>query len=179
MGVVGAVYLMAIFLGSAGSSLPDDLLPRPFRYFTQVACLFPNAARFSVEYRVSAFSCSDGQFVEFDHRPHFPMRPDDKENRFHRVGHFYRRNNQVMTALEDYLVERHNATVASGRSSGDGVDGPIGGILVMSLRIPLPEPGARADRFRSRPLAEVPRDWKKYWHITPADRRQQRCEQAP
>jgi hypothetical protein len=173
--MAGAVYLAAIFLGSAGSSLPRNTLPRPLLYFTQVACLFPHAATHSIDYRAAAYSCSERRFQELDYRSYFPLHPDDKENRYQRLAHFYRNNRRAMQALDAYLVERHNAEVERGESPGDGIDSRIGGILVVSLRIPLPEPGTRVDRYTRTPLAEVPSDWRKHWYRTPRSRRDERC----
>ena len=178
-GTAGAVYLAAILVGSAGSSLPDKLLPRPVRYFSQVACLFPHAATHSIDYRASAYSCDKRQFQEIDHRPYFPIRPDDKENRFYRLGHFYRQNRPVMQALEEYLVGAHNAQIRLGKDPGDGVDGQIGGIRLTSLRIELPAPGTRVERYTARPLDDYPSEWRKHWYWTPRARCTERCSQAP
>lgn len=175
VGIAGTLYLGAIFLGSAGSSVPQEYLPRPLLYFTQVACLFPRAATHSIEYRAAAYSCREGRFQELDYREYFPLHPDDKENRFHRLAHFYRRNREVMQALDEHLVEEHNARVGRGDKDGDGIDGRIGGILVMSLRIPLPAPGAEVSRFTRTPLTETPREWRKSWYRTPRSRRAERC----
>lgn len=172
--VAAGAYLLAIFLGSIGSSLPRKTLPAPLLYFSQVACLFPHAARMTIEYRATGYSCEERRFRELDHRPYFPIHPDDKENRYHRVAHFYRRNKQVMNALDEHLVERHNSR-AGLAPSVDGLHGAIGGIEVMSLRIPLPQPGTKVERYEQRPLADLPRDWRKYWYRTPKARREQRC----
>ncbi|HUH04810.1 MAG TPA: hypothetical protein VML75_22590 [Kofleriaceae bacterium] len=175
VGVAGAVYLSAMFLNSAGSSLPRDHLPRPVLYFPQVACLFPSAALRSIDHRVAGYSCRDRRFHELDHREYFPIRPDDKENRFQRLVHFYRSNAPVMNALDEHLVERHNARVERGQDPGDGIEGPIGGILVVSLRVPLPEPGTRVDQAYRTPLMEAPREWRKPRYRTPKELRAQRC----
>ena len=172
---VAGCYLAAIFLGSLGSSLPRDLLPRSFLYFTQVACLFPHAATHTIEYRAAGFSCKEGKFQELDDREYFPIHADDKESRFHRVGHFYRSNHTVMAALDRHLVQRHNEHVERGNEATDGIEGRIGGILVMSLRIPLPAPGTVAPRFTRTPLLEIPRDWRKAWYRTPETRRREVC----
>jgi len=173
--IAGAVYLAAIFAGSAGSALPEQTLPRPLLYFTQVACLFPQAATHSIEYRVTAYSCRDRRFRELDYRTYFPIHPDDKENRYQRLAHFHRRNLRVMQALDEHLGERHNARVVRGESPGDGIDGPIGGIMVMSLRIPFQEPGGRVGRYAHVPLAKIPPEWRKYWYTTRIKQREARC----
>jgi hypothetical protein len=179
IGVAGGVYLAAILLGGAGSAIPRRL-PGPLLYFTQVACLFPYAATHAIDYRAAAYSCRPRRFVELDYRVYFPLRPDDKENRFHRLARFYRRNARVMRALDDYLVDRHNARVEGGESPGDGIEGRIGGVLVLSLRIPFAEPGTRIERQPRTPLADTPRTWRKRWYRTPRDRRDERCaREAP
>jgi hypothetical protein len=178
LGAVAGVYLMTIILGSAGSSFPGDVLPRSLRYLTQIACLFPRAATHTIEYHAVAYSCRDQRFRELDHRRYFPIHPDDKENRFERLVYFYRRNTRVMEALDEHLVERHNALVARGEDPGDGIEGPIGGILVMSLRIPLPEGSSAVERYQRKPASEQPREWRKRWYRTPRDRRVERCAGA-
>lgn len=176
LAALAAIFLGAVFLGSAGSSLPREMLPAPVLYYTQVACLFPRAATHTIEYRLSAFSCEQGQFLELDYRPYFPLHPDDKENRFHRLGHFYRRHLQVMRTLEDHIVERHNQQTPGGAVPPDGLAGPIGGILVSSLRIPLPEVGERLDRYTPVRATDVPPEWRRAWYRTPLARAQERCE---
>jgi hypothetical protein len=178
LGVVGALYLVAIFLGSSGSSLPRELLPRPALYFSQVACLFPRAATHSIEYRAAAFSCEERRDREIDARVYFPMRPDDKENRFHRLGHFHRRDPRVMSALDEHLVREHNARVLEGSSPGDWIEGPIGGIALMSLRIPLPAPGDEVPRYAPVGYREVPAEWRKYWYRTGRPQIEARCAEA-
>ena len=48
-------------------------------------------------------------------RPYFRIDADNKENRFQRALQFYRKNRNVMRALEDFIVARHNATGATHR----------------------------------------------------------------
>lgn len=174
-----ALYIAAVVARNAGCSTPDSVLPKPALYLTQIACLFPHASVYSIDYRVSGYSCHEGRYRELDYRTYFPIHPDDKENRFQRVGHFYRSHPVVMKALDEYLVERHNQRVATGGGAGDGIDGPIGSILVQSLRIPFPEPGTRIERYEAKPLSEIPRDWRKAWYATPSQLRSARCEAAP
>lgn len=175
--MVALGYLVSIFLNSAGSRLPREVLPRPALYFAQVACLFPKAAVVSIEYRVEGFSCTQQSFVPFDHRPYFPLHPNDKENRLHRAAHFYRRNAQVMKELEAYLIQQHNARPPSQRAAAQLQD-PIGGIQLMSLRIPFPDPGSRVERYHYDPVASVPREFRKHWYRTPKARRSQYCGEA-
>lgn len=171
----GVLYLSAIVLGSAGSALPRRVLPRPVLFCSQVACLFPHAARVSIDYRVLAYSCEARRWQELDHRPYFPIRHDDKESRFHRVAHFYRRNRKTMQALEAYLVSRHNER-ASANNPSDGAAGRIGGIALFSLRVPFPRRGGRVDRYRRTAFRDHPRERRKRWYITPSSRRHELCE---
>ncbi len=173
--VVAVTYLIVLGLSNTGLKV-SEWLPPVLRYFSQIACLFPDAAEFGIEYRVEAWSCSDRRWVELDYRPDFPMRSEDKENRFQRVGHFYRSNLPVMQALDAYLVERRNARAARGDDKG----GKIGGIQIVGLRIPFPAPGQAVERFRWRPLSEYPHEYRKEWYRTGRTRRRERCgEDSP
>src|SRR5262245_46645405 len=162
-----------MFAGSAGSRAPDRMLPAPVRFFTEAACLFPHAAEMAIEYRADVWSCRGQRVVPFDPRLDFPIRADDKESRFQRVGHFYRSNAKVMMAFEDYLVTRHNR-----RGNADDVaSGPIGGIRYQSLEIPLPPVGEPTARYEYHPLAPPPEGViAKTFFQTPQKRRAQRCE---
>lgn len=174
---LGAAYIAFIFLGSAGSSLPRDLLPRPALHLTQIACLFPRAAAFQIEYRLAAFDCAEGRFRELDTRAHFPIRAGDKEGSFHRLGHFYRRHPEVMQAFDDFIVGAHNSLIAERGDAGDGIPNPIGGVLLFSLRIPLPQPGEETPRFRHISLDESEPEWRKPWYQTRRALREARCEE--
>src|SRR5580693_9476133 len=123
--VVAPIYLVCIWLDSAGCSLPSDVLPRVANYFVQVAALFPYAAMTSIDYRAEGYICETGEWAELDTRPYFPIDPDDKENRFSRVMHFFRDNRPTMQALDAYLVNSH----ASGKQL-DGIppDWALGGV---------------------------------------------------
>jgi hypothetical protein len=150
---VAGAYLLGVWLDGSGSTLPSRVLPRVANYFLQVAALFPKAATMSIDYRAEAWVCADKKWEELDTRPYFPIDPDDKENRFQRVMHFFREDRTTMRALDAYLVDRH--------TSGKGLDGidalkPLGGVRMLSLRIPLPSPGEPLARSRRGPLADVP-----------------------
>jgi hypothetical protein len=169
--VVAATYLGSIWLDEVGSNLHRRLLPDTLTYFTQVAGLFPNAAVAAIEYRVEGWDCADRRWKEIDARPDFPMDADNKENRFYRVMHFFRQSRPVMHALDEFLVERHNAR------AGSGVEevGLIGGIRTLSIRVPLPEPGRKIQPYARLPAASYPEDQHHHWYWTPMSRREERC----
>jgi hypothetical protein len=164
--VIGALYIGAMFLEGSGSTL-DRTIPRPLLFFCQIAKLFPHAATFSIEYRAQGYTCA-GRVLELDVRPFFPIHADDKENRFDRAMFFYRQDRTVMQALETYVMREHN------RSDPD----KIGGVVFMSLRIPLPAPGSKFDRYQQKPLADYPSDYRKVWYATPHDKVLQRCREG-
>jgi hypothetical protein len=169
---VACLYLVGIWLSGTGSTLPSSLLPRAANYFVQVAALFPFAATASIEYRAEAWVCADHDWEEIDTEAYFPLDPDDKENRFQRVMHFYRENEPTMHALDEYLVEEHRA----GRHpDGIPLDRAIGGVRMCSLRIPIPKPGDPLERFRRLPLSEYPADERHYFYHSPKSTLARRC----
>src|SRR5437660_1207462 len=97
-------YLGALWLDAVGSAVPD-VLPRPARFFVQVAQLFPHAAQQIIEWHVKGYRCAAGRFEELDVRPYFPIRADDKENRFDRAMFFYFKNPSVQRALDQYIAQ--------------------------------------------------------------------------
>jgi hypothetical protein len=169
---LGALYLAGVWLEAVGSSLPGEILPRTPHYFLQIAALFPRAAINVIDYRAEAWLCGDHEWQEIDTRAYFPLDPDDKENRFQRVMHFLRDNRPTMNALDQYVVDGH----ARG-SLSDGIPGTtqIGGVRVLSLRLPLPEPGSAITPMQRRPLAEYPEAVRKAWYWTKASKRAERC----
>ena len=170
--ILAAAYLTGVWLDGAGSAIPARVLPRTANYFVQVAALFPRAAVASIDYRAEGFVCSEGAWIELDTRPYFPIDPDDKENRFNRVMHFFRENRPTMTALDSYLVDRHNAG-----ASEDGIprDRSIGGVRLLSLRVPIPSPGDRLERASRRPLSHYPEAERQVFYHTPRSRLSERC----
>jgi len=170
-GAVGVLYLASLVTGSFPRS-KDPLgshLPATFVHFAQAAGLFPNAAEAIIDYRLEVWSCRARAFQELDTRVYFPMRPDDKENRFERLGFFYRHDAKVLSTLDEWLAAAHD-----GPHVPDGVDGPIGGIRLSSLRLPVP-PHGEIERWNPRPLTELPASVKKRWYETPPAVRDQRC----
>ncbi len=171
---LAVVYL---FLLGISTTSDESALPGAVSFFTQVAKLFPDAAPYAFDYRVEAWSCTDKKFVELDYRPYFPLRPDDKENRFQRIGYFYisRASRDVAKVFEDlnaYLMTRHN----SGAVVDDGVAGKIGGIRLLDVRIPVPPPGGAIQRWQWHPLDGYPAEYeRKIWYYTPQSQRDKNC----
>jgi hypothetical protein len=168
---LAGAFLLAMVAATAGWNGLMKARPGPARYFTQLACLFPDASELAIEYRAEAWSCARRRWEEIDPRPHFPLHASDKESRFQRVGFFYRSNDKVMRALEDYVRGRHNGAGAP----ADGLDGPIGGLRLLSLRTPFPPPGGDLQRWHWKPLADFPDEQRKYWYWTPPRRREAQC----
>jgi hypothetical protein len=168
-GALAGLYLLALVLGTSGHDVLGPHLPETFEHFVRVPCLFPHAATDVIDYRLAAWSCTERQFRELDVRPYFPMHEDDKENRFQRLGFFFRRDAKVLGALDDWLTAAHD-----GPHADDGLSGPIGGIQLFSLRLPVPALGEMA-RWARPPLAELPDTVKKEWYRTVADLRAKRC----
>jgi hypothetical protein len=171
-----AVYIGSIWFDSFWGVLPDRLLPHSLRYFTQVAKLFPKAADDTIEYRAEVYDCARGQFIDYDVRPLFPIHPDDDECPFHRAMFFYRRENRVMAALDDYITSAHNRRVAAGIEAPVG---RIGGVLLRSIRVPIPEVGSTIERYQRKPASSFPKDWRPIWYITAPERREARCGVSP
>lgn len=161
------VYLAGVWLDAVGAPVAD-VVPRPLFYFMQVSRLFPYAVDLVTEYRVEAYVCADRRWSELDVRPFFPLRANDKENRFERAMFFYRHSAPVMKALDEYLV-------AANDRAGQP---PIGGVLLLSLRIPIPAPGEAVERYERKPLGEYPAAYRKYWYRTSLEEVHARCDGA-
>jgi hypothetical protein len=172
--LLAGAYLVGLWLDGIGCEVPR-ILPRPAEYFLQVAALFPDAATAASEYRAEGWICGEQRWQELDPRPYFPLDPDDKENRFQRAMQFFRDEPVVTRALDDYLVERHDAGLHD-----DGIprDRPIGGVRLLVVRVPIPKPGTPIERFERRPLAEIAKDERKILYRTPRTRLEQRCGPA-
>jgi hypothetical protein len=170
--VIAGAYLAGVWLDGVGSTLPSHVFPRVANYFFQVAALFPRAATMSIDYRAEAWVCADKKWEELDTSPYFPIDPDDKENRFQRVMHFFRQDETTMHALDAYLVERH---VSGKGQDGISSDKPIGGVRLLSLRIPLPKPGEPLERNRRLPLSAYPEGERHVFYRTPRSKAAERC----
>jgi hypothetical protein len=166
-----SAYLACLFLDAAGTGIPARVLPRPLLFFVQAAQLFPNAAVQVIEWRAKGWRCNSSRFEELDLAPHFRIHRGDKENRFDRAMFFYFKDRRVLRALDAFLVERESALGPAHR---------IGGVMLLSLRRPIPPPGSDFARFRRVPLDELPvvgegKVERKYWYITGEDERERRC----
>ena len=169
--VIGVAYMLSIWLGAAGTGLPEKVLPRPLLFFTQVAELFPYASLDSIEWRVRGWRCDLARFDEIDVRPFFPIREEDKESRFDRAMFFHHRQRPVLEALDRYVADAWNRTHPAVR---------IGGVMLMSLRIPIPPLGEPGSRRSWMPLSEYPAAVeRRYWYTTSQDARVNRCEETP
>lgn len=165
--VLAGLYALFVWSEGAGWKIADHLLPRPLRFFVQEAELFPHAARDVIEWRAEAWRCDLDRFEELDVRPFFPIRRDDKESRFYRAMFFHYRQRKVLEAMDAYLVREQNRAHP---------DQPIGGVMLLSLRVPIPPAGTPSPRYRRLPLVEYPPEvQRKYWYVTGKTEREQRC----
>lgn len=141
----------------------------PLTFFTECTCLFPDADRYAIEFRLEGWSCGDAQWEPMDPRPYFPLEADDKESRFQRLGYFYNRSRTAMRALTSYILARHDG-------ARDDVPGAIGGIRLSRLQRELPPPGASVDRYIYRPTAPpLADDNLEHLYWTPESERRQTC----
>jgi hypothetical protein len=161
--VLALIYYVALI-----HNWPDVRPLRAIRYFTEATALFPKANVISQDFELEAWTC-DGKWAPLDPRPYFPLRPDDKESRFQRLGYFYNRSRPVMQALDDYIRARH------AEGGDDGVTGKIGGIRLVRVARPLPAPGEPVARYAFDPLAPVPASQRRDLYFTPASVRKARC----
>jgi len=160
-GALGVFYVAVLISGQTKKDPIGPHLPPLVQHFVEAPGLFPHAAIDIIDYRLEVWSCRDQAFHEIDTTPYFPMRPDDKENRFKRLGQFYHSNPKVLDALDGWLAAH--------------VDEPIGGIRLYSLRLPIPA-SRQIERWNPRPLAELPASVKKLWYQTTLPMRNQRCQ---
>jgi hypothetical protein len=163
------VALACVYFALLSKRLPDARWSRPITYFVRATCLFPGASSASIGYHLAAWSCEQVRWQPIDVRAYFPMRAEDKESRFYRLAHFYKRNRSVMQALDAHIAARHPETA-------DGLDGTIGGIRLYQTRKPIPPPGTRIERFVFDPLPAIPREGVQDHFYTPGSERKRRCE---
>jgi hypothetical protein len=179
LGVLAVAYLVAVWSEAVKSGTSAKWLPAPLAYFTQVAALFPGAARSALEYRVEGWRCREKAWAEIDVRPWFPIDADNKESRFYRALHFYadqHPHRQTLRALDEFIVEHHDADQIDAAAQGRG-EAPIGGVRFVRLHVPFGAPGDGSARYQRKPLAEYPEDQRKELYYTPESKREERCRQ--
>jgi len=169
LAVCACIYWIGLTLEADRENV-HKVFPRPVLYFMQVASLFPKAAPYSFEYHAEGWFCSENTWREIDTRPFFPLRADDKENRFDRAMFFFATKPEVnvLHALDDYLVTSQNARGGA----------QIGGVQLSSVRIPIPPPGQPFERYRRKKLDDYPLDWRHLWYHTPSAKRMAKCKEA-
>jgi hypothetical protein len=160
--------LAGLYLFALVKPFPTTSATRSVTFFTQAACLFPQAAVYTNQYGLAVWSCDERTWLPVDRRAYFSIRSEDKESRFHRLAHFYKRNQTVMHALDEFVSERH-------ASVNDGVVGSIGGVRVFQTSRPIPPPGSPVERFTFDALAPIPADRRDHYY-TPGPERKRRCE---
>ncbi len=167
--VAAAAYLACIWLDAVGTGIPTAILPAPLRFFVQVAQLFPRAAVDAIEWRAKGYRCRDRRFEELDLSPYFPIHSEDKEGRFDRAMFFYFEDKRVLAALDAFIADAE-------AKRGD----PIGGVMLMSLRTPIADPGTDEPPYRRIPVNEMPQSVaRRYWHVTGVAERARRCGESP
>jgi hypothetical protein len=179
LGVLAVVYLAALWSEAVKSGTSAKWLPAPLADFTQVATLFPGAARAVHEYRVEGYRCHEKAWAEIDVRPWFPIEADNKESRFYRALFFYgdaHPHRQTLHALDEFIVDHHNADQIDAAAQGRG-EAPIGGVRFVRLRVPFGAPGEGSARYQQKPLAEYPEDQRTNLYYTPESKREERCRQ--
>ena len=133
----------------------------------QVAELFPHAAEAAIEWRAKAWRCTSERFEEIDVRPFFPIRRDDKESRFYRAMFFHYRQRSVMQALEAFIMREQNRLHPEDR---------IGGVILMSLLVPIPAPGSGEQSYQRLPIADYPASvTRHYWYVAAPEVCRRRC----
>ncbi len=163
--VLAVSYLGFVFLAGARSKIPSELLPRPFLYFVQTACLFPKASVMRIDYRIEVQHCGASEFKEIEIPPLFPIHPNDKENRYYRAMFFHRRNADVMRELDMYVQKEASTS-----------DQTIAHIRFLSLRIPFPEFGSDYPRYVYLPSDAYSEEERKIWWKTPVSMGEERCK---
>jgi len=153
--LLAVLYLAGLFFDGVGYDPPLRDLPGPIRYSLEVAALFPDAAKAISEYRAEAWLCGQRRWQEIDTRVYFPLDPDDKENRFQRILHFYHDEIVVKRALDTYLTDSHNTAQSSVPDDGIPRKETVGGVRILILRWPMPKPGDTLTRYSIVPLTKL------------------------
>jgi len=177
LGLIAAVYLVAVFAEAAKSGTAAKYLPAPVAYFAQLAALFPRASHGAIDYRAEGFVCRDQTWIEIEPRRWFPIDADNKENRFYRALYFYHLHRQTMRALDEFIVSHYDADARDGAAAGTGATPEIAGVRFIRILVPLGAPGEPEGRYTRRPLGEYPAEERKDLYWTPESKREERCKQ--
>ena len=119
--------------------------------------------------------CAEASGRSSTRGPYFPLDPDDKENRFQRAMHFFRRESD-----DDARARRLPRASATTRGTGArrrSTRGErIGGVRLLSLRIPIPT-RRRVARALPAPTRSrtYPEGERKLFYHTPDRVRAERC----
>jgi hypothetical protein len=180
LGALAVAYFVVVWTEAAKSGTAAKWLRvAPVAYFTQIAALFPGAARHAIDYRVEGYRCRDKAWVELDVSPWFPIDADNKESRFYRAIHFYgdqHPHRQTLRALDEFIVSHVDSDAIDAAAQGRGGD-PIGGVRFVRLHVPFGAPGDGSARYARKPLSEYPADERKDLYYTPESKREERCAQ--
>ena len=80
---------------------------------------------------------------------------------------FHLHQRKVLAELDRFIAREQNRTHPEAR---------IGGVMLLSLRIPIPPPGTPEARYQRLPLADYPPSVERhYWYVTDKAQREQRC----
>ncbi|MEO8844600.1 MAG: hypothetical protein ABI704_23660 [Kofleriaceae bacterium] len=161
-------WLAAIYLVALVKHPPQWGRLHAVGIFTECTCLFPSADKYSIDFRLDGWSCSDKKWEPIDPRAYFPIQADDKESRFQRFSYFYAHNQPSMLALERWIETLHG-------DRDDGITGSIGGIRITKWTRTIPEIGSTVERYQYRPLDKVPKDQRKDLWWTQGAERKARC----
>ena len=170
--LLAALYLVAVGLDATGTGSPGPIAAAagPLLH-SGGGSLSARRAREEVEWRVEGWLCDERRFAEIDVRPYFPIRRDDKESRFYRAMFFHHRQRTVLKELDAFITRAQNGAHPEQR---------IGGVILLSLDVPIPPLGSHEPRYRWKPIAEFPHSVeRRYWYVTSADDRSQRCAETP
>lgn len=176
LGVIALVYFGFVFAEAVKSGTSAKWLPAPLAYFTQIAALFPGAARHSIDYRVEGYRCRDRSFAEIDVTPWFPIDADNKENRFYRAMHFFGEHphRETLRALDEFITSHYEQDRIAAAARGEARDA-LGGVRFVRVRSAIGEPGQTEERYTKKPLSSFGADDRKDIYYTPESKRETRC----
>jgi hypothetical protein len=171
LGVVAVVYFVFVFAEAAKSGTAARFLPAPLAYFTQIAALFPGAAKHSIDYRVEGYSCKERSFSEIDVRPWFPIDADNKENRFYRAMHFFGEHphRETLRALDEFITSHYETDRIAAAARGEARPA-LGGVRFVRVRSSIGEAGDVDERYEKKPLTSFSSEDRHDLYYTPESR---------